>query len=374
MSKVLKWYEVYYALAKSMKSFYNKHGEHSGQRLYELISEQQDEAIALFPFMEKFFKETGVKSFDPVHIFASFNYYNISAEKRRQKIRFFSEIFNMTSNKFNNVDYDVFDYFPHINIVHIVARREALSQKQIWKFFVAIMNNDDRVIKEHFDYSAKDWYGIQVPALTIFMFWVKSNKYMPLDKNTVQFLESSNIFSKTSQNYEEYMQLNNRMVGLGDDICRNIAHMAIAKENNLTEYAKLEIKQFIKVNNFEDIQNIEKRFQTDVEKSKKDSTEARRKRLKNVKSTKPMKTTAITVVYLRNSDVVAEVLFRANGVCEFCNHKAPFLKQNGEPYLEVHHIVPLSKDGHDIVENALALCPNCHKEAHFGSEKNKFKS
>ncbi|MCD9544043.1 hypothetical protein GLP24_04155 [Photobacterium carnosum] len=46
---------------------------------------------------------------------------------------------------------------------------------------------------------------------------------------------------------------------------------------------------------------------------------------------------------------------------------APFTKKsNGEPYLEVHHIKPLSQGGEDSLENVKAICPNCHREMHFG--------
>jgi len=34
--------------------------------------------------------------------------------------------------------------------------------------------------------------------------------------------------------------------------------------------------------------------------------------------------------------------------------------------LEVHHKVPLAEGGDDTVENAIALCPNCHRHAHYG--------
>ncbi|HDY7447493.1 TPA: HNH endonuclease [Vibrio vulnificus] len=47
--------------------------------------------------------------------------------------------------------------------------------------------------------------------------------------------------------------------------------------------------------------------------------------------------------------------------------KAPFIKRsNGEPYLEVHHIIPLSQGGLDSLENVISLCPNCHRKIHFG--------
>ena len=83
----------------------------------------------------------------------------------------------------------------------------------------------------------------------------------------------------------------------------------------------------------------------------------------------PIRIEITTVAYRRNPDVVAEVLLRASGTCETCKSKAPFLRSSdGTPYLEVHHKVQLSSGGHDTVANAIAICPNCHRRAHFGSE------
>lgn len=46
--------------------------------------------------------------------------------------------------------------------------------------------------------------------------------------------------------------------------------------------------------------------------------------------------------------------------------KAPFLrKKDNSPYLEVHHIITLANGVDDTVENAIAVCPNCHRELHF---------
>ncbi|MBN3382926.1 HNH endonuclease [Clostridium botulinum] len=90
------------------------------------------------------------------------------------------------------------------------------------------------------------------------------------------------------------------------------------------------------------------------------------KRLKEA-SKKPQKINVISVNFKRNPDVVVEVLKRANGFCEYCKEPAPFIrKSDNTPYLEVHHVVPLSEDGEDTIENTVALCPNCHRKAHFG--------
>lgn len=79
---------------------------------------------------------------------------------------------------------------------------------------------------------------------------------------------------------------------------------------------------------------------------------------------KPSIMSSLTKTFLRNPYVSRYAKQRANGVCQLCNQKAPFLDANGEPYLESHHIVWLSKDGEDTVGNTVALCPNCHRKMH----------
>jgi 5-methylcytosine-specific restriction enzyme A len=114
------------------------------------------------------------------------------------------------------------------------------------------------------------------------------------------------------------------------------------------------------------LQAIEAQFVQAVTQSLTDAAAARRKRLQS--STKiPATVIATATVYVRNPDVVAEVLSRAEGRCELCGSSAPFVrKTDRSPYLEVHHKVQLSKGGHDSVENAIAICPNCHRQEHFG--------
>ncbi|HBN2191723.1 HNH endonuclease [Escherichia coli] len=91
-----------------------------------------------------------------------------------------------------------------------------------------------------------------------------------------------------------------------------------------------------------------------------------RERILATESKTPVLTEVTTRVYKRSPYVVAEVLLRANGKCQSCRCDAPFLKEDGTPFLEVHHIEWLSKGGEDYVENAIALCPNCHRQAHYG--------
>jgi hypothetical protein len=71
--------------------------------------------------------------------------------------------------------------------------------------------------------------------------------------------------------------------------------------------------------------------------------------------------------FKRDPEVIAWVKQRANGICELCETDAPFLDKYGNPFLEVHHIIPLADKGPDKVDNAVALCPNCHRECHHGA-------
>lgn len=106
-------------------------------------------------------------------------------------------------------------------------------------------------------------------------------------------------------------------------------------------------------------------FLASVEAALRDPPEVRRRKFQQQDGPAP-KVEARTTVFLRNPAVAAEVLFNARGICAKCDCPAPFKTRSGQPYLEVHHRVPLASGGSDTVANAEALCPNCHREKHYG--------
>ena len=98
-----------------------------------------------------------------------------------------------------------------------------------------------------------------------------------------------------------------------------------------------------------------------------ESNDTERKRRLASASRMPERVQLLSTGFRRNADVIVEVLRRASGVCEKCKSPAPFVRRSdGTPFLEVHHWTPLAEGGEDTIENAGALCPNCHREAHFG--------
>jgi hypothetical protein len=111
---------------------------------------------------------------------------------------------------------------------------------------------------------------------------------------------------------------------------------------------------------------LRRTFVLETDRALRDGAAARRARLERA-SPKPAVRFVSIRVFVRNPDVVAEVQHRAQGRCERCHSVAPFnSRATGEPYLEVHHRVPLADNGDDTVENAIALCPNCHRYCHHG--------
>ncbi len=107
-------------------------------------------------------------------------------------------------------------------------------------------------------------------------------------------------------------------------------------------------------------------FDEEVKKAQELTPEQRARRLANAPKI-PEKVQVVSLAFRRNADVVAAVLERAQGICECCGGPAPFSrKSDGSPFLEVHHKKPLADDGEDTVENAMAVCPNCHRRLHFG--------
>lgn len=82
-------------------------------------------------------------------------------------------------------------------------------------------------------------------------------------------------------------------------------------------------------------------------------------------------------LYPRNPSVAIAALTAAKFQCEIdSTHKTFTSKAKKRPYIEAHHLVPMSTQGEfeyslDVSANVVGLCPLCHKLLHLGmfSEK-----
>lgn len=133
---------------------------------------------------------------------------------------------------------------------------------------------------------------------------------------------------------------------------RNVGAKNAAKIESMI--ADIEGRSFLKIAEFE----------TNVKsyKSHKDHTKPA-----GIESPQAKYTSVST--FTRDPKVKAWVLREANGECECCDKPSPFLSSDNEPFLEIHHIKRLADGGSDTISNAIAVCPNCHRELHYGINK-----
>lgn len=78
--------------------------------------------------------------------------------------------------------------------------------------------------------------------------------------------------------------------------------------------------------------------------------------------------------FVRDPNVISWVLNEAGGRCEACDDPTPFVRADGEPYLEVHHVRPLAEGGPDTCCNAIACCPECHRQLHPDPDRDRIRS
>ena len=71
----------------------------------------------------------------------------------------------------------------------------------------------------------------------------------------------------------------------------------------------------------------------------------------------------------RGSAVTKALKSLLGAKCQVCGWIG-FKKKSGEDFIEAHHIVQLSekKEGSLCTENVVLLCPNCHREIHYGKQ------
>ena len=116
----------------------------------------------------------------------------------------------------------------------------------------------------------------------------------------------------------------------------------------------------------------DERLERAVEEAKADldSLEARIRSGQNLG--KPRSGTTTTTVFNRDPNIIAYAKQRAGFQCEVPGCEVPiFLKPDGEPYVEVHHIHMLAEGGADTIDNVACLCPNHHREIHFGIQRSE---
>ncbi|MCW9025876.1 MAG: HNH endonuclease [Thiovulaceae bacterium] len=88
------------------------------------------------------------------------------------------------------------------------------------------------------------------------------------------------------------------------------------------------------------------------------------------------KTIEVTT-HKRDAALAARSIKNSGYKCQYDeSHKSFISAVTGEQYMEVHHLIPISRTPEfehslDVEANLIVLCPNCHRTIHYGSENIK---
>jgi len=78
------------------------------------------------------------------------------------------------------------------------------------------------------------------------------------------------------------------------------------------------------------------------------------------------KTQKVIETFERNKKAVKE-LKKLYKTCQITGEKYVFPKINGEPYLEVHHLIPLGEGGADSPSNLVVISAHIHRMLHYAN-------
>jgi len=179
-------------------------------------------------------EEYKIKSFDPIQIFASFNGLGMKSISRIEKINIYFRLLSQEKN-YQNID---FSGCPTLMLITLVAARNPETIEEIWKNFNSLIEKGDKT-EIDFNEIKDNWYGISTESFTIFLFWIDSKNFLPLDKNTLALFEANNKEIKYS-NWDEYKE---KLKYKDSDIYQVIVRVSLNSTCELIEYAE-ELKEF----------------------------------------------------------------------------------------------------------------------------------
>ncbi|WP_343669060.1 AAA family ATPase [Chitinophaga sp.] len=200
----IPWHEVYSKIAAELHLFFKKNKELSGQRLYKLLAKSK-----VYRDNNDWLSNTSrikTPSLDPIQLFVSFNR---SRQKEENRLKIINAIWAVLSplqpQRWKDIN---FEGCPTPMALKLQYVRSETTQADIWDTFDHIMTNGKNALTQEIWEKPKKWRGIEIPSFTIFLFWIKSSDFLPLDNNTQQYLIYRELMSaRGSLSFPNYQSL-----------------------------------------------------------------------------------------------------------------------------------------------------------------------
>lgn len=193
----MKWYDAYRPIAEAMLKFYIKFPKDTGKKFYEKLAPNQE--ILGFP---DYWSES--ESVDPIQLFALMSMSSRTSGNRLTSVKNLMHILNLDIDEEEKID---FSGCPFPMALRIYSARNSTQQQEIWQAFATIMKeSQDGLDKPMFE-QARRWYGIETASFTIFLFWIDSMNFLPLDKNTDNLMTEAGIYDFFPKSFDDYKKL-----------------------------------------------------------------------------------------------------------------------------------------------------------------------
>ena len=230
------WWVVYAEMARMLQQLYEN--SNSGEMVLYRLCVDSESFRQENSWISKF-RKAKVEALDPIHVFASISGNRLGEEKRLRRINILLDI--LKSEQY----YDAIDFSgcPTPAVISILSVRSYENQLEIWELFNRVYKEGQLSPYDFKNYT--DWYGVKFTLLTIFLFWIRSDAFLPVDINTQDFLKKYDL--KVPRGYEDYDNLlgiireNNSDTdeGYGENgLFREIALHAYNEHNNRKSSAK----------------------------------------------------------------------------------------------------------------------------------------
>ncbi|MCD9617911.1 AAA family ATPase [Chryseobacterium gleum] len=203
------WYGIYHSIALELQKFYYINTENPGERLYELL--QKSIYLKKEETWLRNVKNSSFQSIDPIQLFISFSR---SKQSESRKNRIIEEVWTSLTDNLPYWESINFDGRPSPMAIKIEYIRPEYEQKEIWSCLDNVLKNGKKSITENLWKKAMLWRGIKEASFTIFLFWIDSKNFIPLDNNTHQYLIYLRYLNfNTPLNFSNYTKLlNNKRI------------------------------------------------------------------------------------------------------------------------------------------------------------------
>jgi predicted ATP-binding protein involved in virulence len=199
------WFDAYHKLAVELHRFYKKNGSKAGPALFKLLNNS-----TIYKRHNSWLSNrhrVATASFEPIQVFVSFSR---SRQPEADRTEILNEVWKLLTKKTKQWSKIRYEGCPTPVGIKLQYIRSESVQRRIWQTFDELMRKGTAALTESLWNEVKAWRGIQIPSFTIFLFWIKNDEFLPLDKNTRLYLERGNILvSNANLTFEVYHNLLN---------------------------------------------------------------------------------------------------------------------------------------------------------------------